>query len=311
MPVDLNNLFVSYPNPLELVEEAERRGFPRSMCAWVKGIYGAVRRFQIETVVGVVQGDCSNTSALMEVLSSEGVEVIPFSFPYTRSGEDLKREIARLAVRFRTTIEEAERWREKLLPLRRKLRRLDEMTWKETRISGLENHIWLVSSSDFEGAPAEFERRLDTFLEEASSRPPEEITLRLGYVGVPPISSRIYDFIEDLGGEILWNETQRQFSMPYDPTDLVDQYLRYTYPYGIFARLEDIMLEVRRRRLRGIIHYVQSFCFRSVEDRLLREALREENVAVLTLEGDRPGPFDERTKTRVEAFVDMVMSSTV
>jgi len=31
-PVDLNNVFVSDPDPARLVEEAERRGFPSNIC---------------------------------------------------------------------------------------------------------------------------------------------------------------------------------------------------------------------------------------------------------------------------------------
>jgi benzoyl-CoA reductase/2-hydroxyglutaryl-CoA dehydratase subunit BcrC/BadD/HgdB len=47
----------------------------------------------------------------------------------------------------------------------------------------------------------------------------------------------------------------------------------YTYPYGIFARLKDIGDEIARRGIKGIIHYVQAFCFRAIEDVILRETI--------------------------------------
>ncbi len=85
--------------------------------------------------------------------------------------------------------------------------------------------------------------------------------------------------------------------------NLVDQYERFTYPYDIFARIEDIKTEVKRRSLDGLIHYTQSFCYRSTQDILLRENIR---MPILTLEGDRAGQVDPRTKLRLEAFVDVL-----
>jgi benzoyl-CoA reductase/2-hydroxyglutaryl-CoA dehydratase subunit BcrC/BadD/HgdB len=91
--------------------------------------------------------------------------------------------------------------------------------------------------------------------------------------------------------------------MPGPAGSLTEQYLRYTYPYSIFERLADIRAETARRRVRGIVHYVQSFCFRQIEDILLR---KEIGIPVLTLEGDMPGPLDGRSKIRIQAFVEML-----
>jgi benzoyl-CoA reductase/2-hydroxyglutaryl-CoA dehydratase subunit BcrC/BadD/HgdB len=102
---------------------------------------------------------------------------------------------------------------------------------------------------------------------------------------------------------VVFNEIQRQFSMPPDSDALVDRYLKYTYPYHVAHRLEDIAQEIRRRRLDGVIHYVQAFCFRQIEDIVLRRAI---DTPVLTIEGNRPGRIDLRTKVRIEAFLDML-----
>jgi benzoyl-CoA reductase/2-hydroxyglutaryl-CoA dehydratase subunit BcrC/BadD/HgdB len=71
--------------------------------------------------------------------------------------------------------------------------------------------------------------------------------------------------------------------------------------YG--TRLRDIREEVKRRRIDGLIHYVQSFCFRQIEDLILRY---EMDLPILTLEGDKPAPLDARTKVRIESFIEMV-----
>jgi benzoyl-CoA reductase/2-hydroxyglutaryl-CoA dehydratase subunit BcrC/BadD/HgdB len=302
VPVDLNNLFITSPDPSEFVRQAELEGYPRTACAWIKGLYAVMRQTGIEEVVAVTQGDCSQTHAMMETLQGHGVRLIPFAFPYDRDPELLQREINRLREHFGVSWEAAEQVREELLPLRRKVACLDRLTWEENRVSGQENHFWQVSCSDFEGDPETFEQRLDTFLEQVRQRPPSTETLRLAYVGVPPIISDLYEFIESRDARVVYNEIQRQFTMAVTPAaDLLEQYRRYTYPYDIFGRLEDITAEVARRRIDGVIHYVQAFCFRQIQDILLRSRL---NCPVLTLEGDTPGALDSHSRLRLEAFLE-------
>ena len=101
----------------------------------------------------------------------------------------------------------------------------------------------------------------------------------------------------------MFNEVQRQFAMPFDTPDLVEQYRMYTYPYGVFRRIDDIQQEIERRNLDGIIHYVQSFCFRQIEDMIFREKLQ---IPILTIEGDKPGKLDARTKMRIDSFLEML-----
>jgi len=113
----------------------------------------------------------------------------------------------------------------------------------------------------------------------------------------------LYQYLEERGARVVFNETQRQFTMPYRTVDLVEQYRLYTYPYGIFFRLEDIRREVARRKLDGIIHYAQSFCFRQIEDLIIRNRLE---LPVLTLEGDVPNRLDARTRMRLDVFLDML-----
>jgi len=127
--------------------------------------------------------------------------------------------------------------------------------------------------------------------------------VRIGLLGVPPIYDDLHEMIEAAGSTIVFNEVSRQFSMPFASGDLVEQYRRYTYPYDVFTRLADIEAETKRRRIDGLIHYVQSFCFRRIEDLILRRSL---DVPILTLEGDEPGRVDARSKVRIEAFLELL-----
>jgi benzoyl-CoA reductase/2-hydroxyglutaryl-CoA dehydratase subunit BcrC/BadD/HgdB len=315
VPLDLNNVFITASDAAALVAEAEHRGFPRNSCAWIKGIYGTARQLGIRRVIGVAQGDCSNTHALMEVLASEGVEVIDFNYPFPKDAAALGAALDGLARRLGTMREAAERWRERLLAVRASLAEIDRLTWQEDRVGGEENHRWLIGSSDFDGDPDACGRAAAAFLAEARARPPQRARHRLGYIGIPPICSGLYAFLESLGARVVFNEFQRQFSMPAcrpagrpgRPRDLVEQYLSYTYPYDVHGRIADIREAVRVRRLDGLVHYVQSFCFRHIQDRLLREALE---VPILTLEFDQPGPLDGQGRTRLEAFVEMLEART-
>lgn len=302
-PVDLNNVLVMAADPSRYLDLAERAGMPRTVCAWTKGIYAVARAERIRTVVGVLEGDCSNTRAIVERWRMDGIEVIPFAYPHDRSAKRLCGELARFASLLGTTMPRAEKMKKRLDRIRAKVRSLDELTWREGLVTGRENHLWQVSCSDFWGAPDRFERELDRFLAKAGRRNKKKPGIRIGYVGVPPIVRGLYGELARMGFDVVFNEVQRQFAMPYATRNLAEQYRAYTYPYEIQARLEDIKTQVRKRRLSGIIHYVQSFCHRAIEDCLVQRAV---GVPILTLECDRPGRLDERNRIRLEAFGEML-----
>lgn len=304
-PVDLNNVFINAEDAAAGVQAAESQGFPAACCAWVKGIFAVIPSQDLEEVVGVVRGDCSQTQALLEVLRMQGMPVYPFSYPYDRSPASMQHEIRKFLKHYGVREKEAAGVKRRLDRIRRKLKRLDRLTWAGNRVSGEENHRFLVSSSDMNGDADAFEKEIDDFLYEAGQRDPRDARkeLRLGILGVPPIWKNLYGLIEKEGVRAVYNEVPRQFSMPALDPDLVNQYLRFTYPYDVFFRLEDIQRESRRRRLDGFIHYVQAFCFRQIEDKIVRHYL---GLPILTLEGDRPECPDARTRVRLEAFIEML-----
>ncbi len=310
-PVDLNNLFISSPQYGDYIDLAERAGFPKSLCSWIKGIYGVALSQKIKKIVGVVEGDCSSTGALMSVLQSESIEMIPFSYPHSRSKEAMAQSITALCDAFGVSLESAEQWRFKLNRIRLLAKEADRLTWQEGKVSGLENHLAQVSLSDFNGGKIEdTERDLHALIQTAGSRQARKGRCRIGMIGVPPMTLDLFEVVESFDARVVYNEVQREFAFPRceQAGSLVEQYLDYTYPYSIDFRIAEIQKQIALRKIDALIHYTQSFCHRAVDDIVIR---RRCPVPVLTIEGDRSNRLDARTRLRLEAFLDMLADSTV
>jgi benzoyl-CoA reductase/2-hydroxyglutaryl-CoA dehydratase subunit BcrC/BadD/HgdB len=303
IPVDLNNVFITSARSHEMIEDAEMDGFPRTVCGWIKGIYAAALESGIHEVIAVTEGDCSYTKALMEVLTVQGVATVPFAYPQGRNADALRQEMERLMGHYGVSWDDVYRAKQRIDAIRSDVKEIDRLTWEEDRVTGEENHYFQVCTSDMNGDVEAFGAEVTAFIAEARARAPRTERLRLAYIGVPPMTAGLYPFLESRGARVVFNETQRQFAMPYGIDDLVEQYRAYTYPYDIFHRLADILMELERRRVDGVIHYVQSFCFRQIEDMIVRRKLP---LPILTLEGDKPGPLDARTKIRIEGFLEML-----
>ncbi len=304
-PVDLNNLFIGSAERERLVGIAEKAGFPQNCCTWIKGIYGVCMEHGMKDVLCVTTGDCSNTIMLMEVLRLKGIDVLPFAYPDKPDIGLMQKALENLADSLGTTVAKAEKTRKELERARQLALKLDELTWKEGVVSGLENHYWLVSTSDFNGDIMEYEHRLGGLLAEVKDRKPyPEDLLRLAYIGVPPVfASGLYPYTELNGARVVLNEIQRQFAMPHPGHSLAEQYANYTYPYSIRGRSKDIITQLHRRRIDGVIHYVQAFCHRGIGDIIFRHAI---HVPVLTLEGNADFALNAHARTRIEAFLDML-----
>jgi benzoyl-CoA reductase/2-hydroxyglutaryl-CoA dehydratase subunit BcrC/BadD/HgdB len=307
-PIDLNNVFISDDKPERLVTIAEKAGFPLNCCSWIKGIYGTCMEQKIDTVLCVTTGDCSNTIMLMEVLKLRGIKTIPFAFPDKPDVKLMQRSLEELAKTFNTTLDAANEVKEQLKPGRELASKLDELTWKENKVSGYENHLWLVSASDFNQDYGTYQRELEALIEQCQRRKPYPSDyLRIAYLGVPSVYGRdLYNYLESQGARVVFNEIQRQFAMPHPTTSLAEQYSRYTYPYSIYDRLKDIEAELKRRRVDGVIHYVQAFCHRGIGDIIFRDKIKQ---PILTLEGNDDFLLTQHLKTRVEAFIDMLQRS--
>lgn len=304
IPVDLNNVFITAKSPYKYIEYAEESGIPRNTCNWIKGIYTSVLKNAADEVVAVNQGDCSNTHALIELFESFNIKVHIFSYPYgiKDSYNFLKNEIYSLCESLNVQYSDVLNIVQQTDKIREKLKILDNLT-VEGKVSGFENHLWLVTSTDFNGDYKKYEKELDYFLLKAERRKAKKSGLRIGFIGVPTIFDDIYQFVEEKGASVVFNEVQRQFSMPSTSKDYIQRFLDYTYPYDIFKRLEDIKNEIEKREIDGIIHYVQSFCYRQLQDVIIKKELK---IPVITIEGNDPGNIDARTKIRLESFIEML-----
>ncbi|MFC1566249.1 2-hydroxyacyl-CoA dehydratase family protein [bacterium] len=307
IPLDLNNIFISQKNPNKYIDFAELEGLPRTYCCWIKGIYSAVKKHKMKKVVSVFQGDCTNSKGLCELLGYEGVEIIPFCYPIDRNKKSMEQEIEKLMKVFKVSWIKLCQTARDMQAVREKIYKMDN----DRNISSFDSHYFQVASTDFEGDYKKFEKKLDVGINK--KRQVDDYRVELGFIGVPSIVSDIFQFIDSSGARIVLHESARQFTFPYlkskkiTKTNFKDiyikQFLEYTYPYEIGFRLRDIENQIKKRNIRGIIHYVQSFCYKALDDVLIRKKL---DVPVLTLEEDRPGKLSRRAKTRIEAFVNML-----
>lgn len=231
-PVDLNNIFITSEDYLKYIDIAERDGFPKSLCAWIKGIYGACLENNIKEIVGVMEGDCSNTKALIEVFKLRGIKIYPFSFPHSHNLKDVEIEIRKFMDIFNVNEDKVEQVRKRLNRVRKLAKKIDEMTYIDNKVNGFENHLYQVSSSDFNRNIDEFEEHLKKVIEGMEKRESINKKLRLGYIGVPPMTGDIYEFSEKLNAHFVYNEVQREFAFPrgIEAANIFEQYYNYTYP---------------------------------------------------------------------------------
>ena len=315
-PLDLNNIFVTAENPSALVEKAEFSGFAGSSCAWIKGLYSVLvssaYNKDFDVFIAVTEGDCSNAKVLEQIVAAEtGIRTFIFNFPYFREIEKMRSEISRFAEFMGTDYASCVRTWKELASLRRKLKIIDETSYLfPGSVTGEENHLFLVSSSDFCGDPVEYEKKIDDFIKDLENRKrfADPSRKKIAYLGVPPIVP-IHAFLEARNATVVYNEIQREFAMLGEYPTIEEQYTNYTYPYSASFRFEKAIAEIKKRNVDGIIHYVQSFCHRQLEDIILRRLLESKglNIPLLTLEFDKPSnKIDARVATRIEAFLETI-----
>lgn len=304
-PVDLNNIFVTSKDHMQYIDLAERDGFPKSLCAWIKGLYGVCIKHDIKEIVGVIGGDCSNTKALSDLLAYKGIKVYEFSYPQSRKVEDIELELNQLMKTLEVKKDKVEENRIAFNQVRTLAHEVDRMTYEEMKVTGFENHLYLVNCSDFEGDAVKYGKSLQMAINSFATRVPMIKKLRLGYIGVPPMTADLYDYVEKLDASIIYNEVQREFSFPRfsNAKNIYEQYIDYTYPYNSNFRIEEIKKQVKERKLDGLIHYTQAFCHRAIDDIIIKASI---DLPILNIEGDQLNILDARTKLRIEAFLDML-----
>jgi benzoyl-CoA reductase/2-hydroxyglutaryl-CoA dehydratase subunit BcrC/BadD/HgdB len=218
----------------------------------------------------------------------------------------VENEIKKFMNSFNVTLEQVEKVRKRLSIVRHLAKEIDELTYIENKATGFENHLYQVSLSDLNGDADAFETDLRKIIAEIKRRKPINKKLRLGYIGVPPMTADIYGFVENFNAHFVYNEVQREFAFPRadKALNIYEQYHDYTYPYNTDFRIAELKKQIKERKLDGLIHYTQAFCYRAVEDIVLKEKL---DIPILNIEGDKLNTLDARTKLRLEAFLDMLL----
>ena len=318
VPADVNNLFVTSPDPLQLLEDADGMGMPAGICAWTRALVGTTVRHRFRRVLVVTRGDCANNAIVGRLLLPEDVEVIPFDYPADgpRRSARLRRELARLMQRLGVDAAVAEATFRGLRDIRELLAAIDR-AGAEGRLPASVVRACLLDSTDFGGDPDAFRLRLARTLSEATpgcggagllpangpgagdrGRP------RVAVFGVPSILRGLAECIESLAAHVVLWETESDFAMIPPAGTLEKQYLAYAYPYGIQRRVARFLELARARRVDGILVYSQAFCQHNLELVWARKVFSD--WPMLVVEGDLPGEISARERTRMEAFVEVL-----
>lgn len=303
-PVDLGNVFLADDDPGRFVQRAEEDGFPIRSCARTKGIYGACLELGLKTVVGT-EGDCAASAMLYPMLQSRGVRILSFSYPDQSNPLAVQKKLEDLAEKLETTLHRAESIREELSEARGLALQIDDLTWAEGLVNGWENHSSLLNTSDFNGSHIRYCDEARQLLQTASQRRPyNSDCVRLAYVGAPSMYAwDLYHFLESEGAHVVFNETQRQRAMPIPGESLAEQYANLTRPYLVSHRLRDIVVELKARRVDGIVHYNQAFCGKEIPAMLMR---RTAGLPAITLDGNDEYTLGKRIKARLRNFLEVV-----
>lgn len=304
IPVDLSNVVAGSSNVDKYIEAAERDGFPKNMCAWIKGIYGLCVTEGVTEVVGVVEGSCSNSASLVEILRLQGINVVEFSYPKSRKLQELKKNVQKFMEHYEVTELEVEWWRLRLNVIREKVKELDELT-NEGKVSSFKNHKFHIGTTDFFGNPNKYEAELEKALIEARAQKADKNLLKLAYLGVPPIFNDFYDYLDSKGARVIFNEVQREYAFPRykKAKNIYEQYLDFTYPYLMDFRFKTLEEELSQRDIKGVIHYTQEYCHKTLDSLILKEKLR---YPLLNIESDKNRVLDDKTKVRLNTFIEML-----
>jgi len=299
-PVDLRQLFLGAENPAEIFEEADLAGFDPGCDSWLKGFYGSILRYGIREVV-VVTNDQSGLSELVALLKMHDVRVIPFSYPIDRSAESLALEIKKLARHFDASPVEIDHARQQLNLIREKIHRI-EHRYRQRPHGNCRHIIELQQAAyDMQGDPTAFSRKVDNFPGEFERRPHRSSLLRLACFGEIPMCGNLYETLEELGATVVYSEQGRQASMPFQTDSLVEQYLQFTLPYGIFPRTEFCRKDLEEDPVDGILLFNSTAPTRRLGEMLMRQQFKQ---PLLCLPNLRPGELDAASRTALEGFIE-------
>jgi len=251
-------------------------------------------------------GDCSSNVTMARLLARSGVEVREFRYPVAAADPPvaMRREMDHFCSLFGVSRPRLEQTFEELAGVRRTLQEVDDLNWRERRLSGSAARMLLLQSTDMGGDPVLFQRRLEKAIWEHRDAPPRTDGPLVGLFGVPTILGGLAEALERCGAHVGLCETEYDFAMLPPSASPEEHYLAYAYPYGIHRRLEKYVRLARARRLDGVVLYQQSFCHHNLENARVEAALS--HLPTLVVEGDVPGEVSPRDALRLEGFAEVL-----
>lgn len=286
VPTDLNN-FVPF-----------QKTYPkRKLCAWTATWREMLIRrvVDIDMLVVVSGGDCYNSLTDGQYVEMCGFKTHYFSYPWEGSVNYMEKEIEKLAntlgdIKNEDIIEEI--YAVKKMGL--------ELEKKRHNIRPSDAFSISVSFSDLGGNPGNFRRKIDSVL--STERNIDGIPVAL--IGIPPIYSNFHDVAHSIGIKIVYDEMPYEFVRisPKKWSEIPREYVNYTFSRPLKYRIENLKKEIKKRNVKGIIHYTQCSCHHCLEDTIIREKISSLGIPMLTVQGDLPGEMPEQIRLRLEAF---------
>jgi len=242
---------------------------------------------------------------MARLLERVGVKVVEFNFPVAKHDRPgvMQVELEEFRKALSASRSNVESWFGRLQPVRTLLDKVDRLCWEEGRLPGAEARLLHLRSTDMDGDPVLFSRRLEKALSQFSSAARRHGP-RIALFGVPSAITGLAEKIEAMAALLVLCETEHDFAMIPAAQTIEQQYLDYAYPYGIEARLDKFLRLAREREVEGVVVYSQSFCHHNLELTRVERVLRP--LPTVVIESDVPASLSPRDLVRLEGFLSIV-----
>ncbi len=296
IPVDVNN-FV----PLSTLHPKNK------LCAWCAIWRDTIieHKVDIDKLVVVAGGDCSNALIDGERVSFSGIPTSYFFYPFDGDSSRMKEQLQSLCT-FLGGLQDESVF-QRIGAIKQQVLELDRMRVND-EISGATCFEKLISCSDLQGDIDSFEKSLIEVSERAETTKTSqkiEYTSRIALIGLPPIYHDFHDVAASFGLHIVYDELPYEFVRISGTTmdELAQNYATYTFSRSLKFRLGSLKKELAKRDIDGVVHYTQHSCHHNLEDDIMRNEI---DKPFLTIQGDLPSATPEQVKLRLEAFSEML-----
>jgi len=271
------------------------------LCAWT-GVWREMilgNKIEIDKLIVVAGGDCQNS--LVDAEKIELKKKIPTHYFFYQFGDKkhFENEIKKL-INFLGGHVNKNILRE-VYQIKKLAKKVDELCYKD-KINGKDAFYVTISASDLKGNPNLYKNEIYNILNKDENI---EYKYRIAMIGIPPIFSDFYEYLNEINVHCVYNELAYEFVRMGGNSlkSIINSYSTYSFANHINKRIKIIKRELKRRKIDGVIHYTQMNCHHKLEDEILREFI---DYPILTIEGDLPQKTPEQIKLRIEAFIELL-----